>query len=146
VNASRFVLEARQLVGAPFRHQGRSPAGLDCLGLLLLAGSRAGVLHAGLERADYGRAPHAALEERLAYHCDPLEEVEPGAVLAIKWPGDVRAGHVAIAAPGGHMIHSYSAISARGMARGGRVVEHGYRGHWPRWTKSIWWIRGMTRG
>lgn len=138
MNATRLVLEARALVGVPFRHQGRNVTGIDCLGLLLLAGSRAQVLDSSIERADYGRAPHAALEERLAYHCDRLELVEPGAVIAIKWPGDIRAGHVAIATPGGQMIHSYSVA--------GGVVEHGYRGHWPRWTKSIWWIRGMARG
>lgn len=138
MNASRLVLEARALEGVKFRHQGRTPRGLDCLGLLLLAGERAGILRVDLERADYGRAPQAALEERLAYHCEQLEQVEPGAILAIKWPGDTRAGHVAIATPGGQMIHSYSLA--------GGVVEHGYRGHWPRWTKSVWWIRGMARG
>lgn len=145
MNASRLVLEARALEGVPFRHQGRSPTGLDCIGLLLIAGERAGVLRVNLERVDYGRAPQAALEERLAYYCEKLEQVEPGAILAIKWPGDVRAGHIAIATPGGQMIHSYSAGGRQGL-RGGRVIEHGYRGHWPRWTKSIWWIRGMARG
>lgn len=138
MNATRLVLEARALVGVPFRHQGRSTTGLDCLGLLLLAGEKSGVLQLGLERADYGRAPQAALEQRLAYHCDRLELVEPGAILLIKWPGDSRGGHVAIATPGGQIIHSYSVA--------GGVVEHGYRGHWPRWTKSVWWIRGMARG
>jgi cell wall-associated NlpC family hydrolase len=139
--ASELVRAAREMRDIPFRHQGRSTAsGLDCLGLLLLAGERAGVLQRGIEHADYGRAPQAALEERLAHHCDRLEVPEPGAVIAIKWPGDKRAGHVAICteAQPAQIIHSYSYV--------GRVVEHGYRGHWPRWTRSIWWLRGLNRG
>jgi len=137
--ATEFVDAARALSGVSFRHQGRSPSsGLDCLGLLLTAAERTGALPSGIERADYGRAPQAALEERLAHYCDRLEAPERGAVLAIKWPGDRRAGHVAICTEADQMIHSYS--------YSGGVVEHGYRGHWPRWTKSIWWIRGMSRG
>lgn len=98
---------------------------------------RAGALPRNLERIDYGRAPSAELEERLAHYCDRLEVAQAGAILAIRWPGDVRAGHVAICG-GDTMIHSYSFA--------GRVVEHGYRAQWPRWTKSIWWLRSMRRG
>lgn len=138
MNANRLIDEAYALLGTPFRHQGRLPVvGLDCVGLLLVAGSRAGVLHAA-EQTDYGRAPNIRMEERLAVHCERLVAIEPGAVVAIRWPGDRLSGHVAIIAHDGIMIHAYSAAGA--------VVAHGYRGHWPRWTKSIWWIKGLARG
>lgn len=125
-------------MGVRFRHQGRNPAsGLDCIGTLLTAAARAGALPPNIERTDYGRAPSAELEARLAHYCDQIEAVEAGAILAIRWPGDARAGHVAICA-GDTMIHCYS--------HAGKVVEHGYRAQWPRWTKSIWWLRSLARG
>lgn len=39
----RFVAAARRYLRAPFRHFGRTPAGLDCVGLLLLAARDAGI-------------------------------------------------------------------------------------------------------
>lgn len=132
-----FVVAARQLVGVPYRHQGRTPRGLDCIGLLLLAASRVGVLPLELGRRDYGRAPLDELLAGLGEHCDALEFAEPGCILAIRWPGDRRAGHVAICA-GPTIIHSYSNM--------GRVVEHGFRGKWVDWVVSRWWPRGLNRG
>lgn len=36
VNADEIVYRANTLVGVPFRHQGRSQAGLDCAGLVIV--------------------------------------------------------------------------------------------------------------
>lgn len=128
---------ARSLVGVPYRHQGRTPRGLDCLGLLLLAASRIEILPLELGRTNYGRAPLDELLAGLGNHCDPIDDDAPGAILAIRWPGDRRAGHVAICA-GATMIHSYS--------NHGRVVEHGFRGKWRDWVVSRWWARRLRRG
>lgn len=125
-------------MGTRFRHQGRSEhTGVDCIGFFLLAAHRAGFLPVDFERTDYGRAPNDELEKRLAHHCEQLERPEAGAIAAIRWPGDRRAGHVAICT-GENLIHCTSDF--------GRVVEHGYRGHYVRWTKSLWWFRGLARG
>ncbi len=132
-----FVREARALVGVPYRHQGRTARGVDCLGLVLLAASRVGLMPLEAGRADYGRAPLDELLAGLPNYCDPIEEDAPGAILAIRWPGDRRAGHVAICA-GATMIHSYSNCR--------RVVEHGFRGKWRDWVVSRWWARGLQRG
>lgn len=110
---------------------------MDCLGLLLLAGDEVGVLPADAGRRNYGRAPLDELLDRIPDYCDRLDAPETGCVIVVKWPGDRRAGHVAICAVE-NMIHSYSSI--------GKVVEHGYRGVWLRWTDSLWWIRGLERG
>ena len=61
------LAEARAMVGVPWRHMGRSTAGVDCIGLILLAAFRAGV--ALPEPAPYAREPQdhalrAALGER----------------------------------------------------------------------------------
>ncbi len=137
MTGAEFVLAARALVGVPYRHQGRTPRGLDCLGLLVLAASRCGIFPLQAGRTDYGRAPLDELLAGLADYCDQVEGDEPGTILAIRWPGDRRAGHVAICA-GATMIHSYSNCR--------RVVEHGFRGKWREWVVSRWWPRGMVRG
>jgi cell wall-associated NlpC family hydrolase len=124
-------------MGVPYRHQGRSERSLDCLGLLLFAANDVGLMPVTAGRRNYGRAPLDELLDRIPDYCDRLERAEVGAVILVKWPGDKRAGHVAICA-GETMIHCYS--------NAGKVVEHGYRGHWLRWTDSVWWIRGLERG
>ena len=55
---------ARQLVGVRFAHQGRSVAGLDCLGLLLLTARTLGLQFDGmgveaLDVPHYGARPSA---------------------------------------------------------------------------------------
>lgn len=137
MTGSDFVRAARELVGVPYRHQGRTVRGVDCIGLLLLAASRVGVLPLELGRRDYGRTPLDELLAGLGAHCEQLDVPEPGCIVAIRWPGDRRAGHVAICA-GETLIHSYSNC--------GRVVEHGFRGKWTQWVVSLWWPRGLTRG
>lgn len=105
-----FIQDLRALQGLPFHHQGRSPAGVDCVGLVLLALSRQGI---DLDvPADY--APSAAgallrqgldacplLRERLAH-----EPLQPGDLLLFR----VRAGrlpqHLAVALEPGRMIHA----------------------------------------
>lgn len=41
---SDVVESARRLEGTPFRHQGRSDLGLDCVGLVILVGRRLGLI------------------------------------------------------------------------------------------------------
>lgn len=135
--ASHLVAAARRRLGVRYRHQGRSERSLDCLGLLLFAAADVGVMRADAGRTNYGRAPLDELLEKIPAYCDRLDRAEMGCVIVVKWPGDKRPGHVAICT-GENMIHSYS--------QAGKVVEHGYRGCWLRWTNSLWWIRGLERG
>lgn len=138
VKASELIAAARAMLGCPFRHQGRSElTGMDCIGFFLIAAYRVGLLPREFERTDYGRAPSAELTERLAHHCDRLKHPEPGCVVAVRWPGDKRAGHLAICT-GENLIHCYSDAGA--------VVEHGHRGAWLRWSQSYWWLRSLHRG
>jgi cell wall-associated NlpC family hydrolase len=41
--AIRVEQEARKFIGTPFRHSGRSTLGIDCVGLLYMSFSRAGI-------------------------------------------------------------------------------------------------------
>ena len=67
-SASEIVAAARRYKGTPFRHQGRSHRGLDCLGLLAVAFRDAGLTV--MDRTDYPREPdvrrlRSALDDQL---------------------------------------------------------------------------------
>lgn len=122
-----LIVQARALLGVPFRHQGRNRYGVDCIGLVVLA-ARACGLDVSADRTDYPRDPVGALQPALLGR---LSEVT-----AVWWPGDVllmRFGnepqHVALWTGAG-IIHA--------MARSGRVVEHGLDAKWRRRVVAVY--------
>jgi cell wall-associated NlpC family hydrolase len=136
MNPDELIAVARELVVAcvPFRHQGRTLAGLDCIGCVLYVCTRVGVLPQDFERRNYGRLPQAELLQKAATYCSPLTRALPASLILIRWPGDSTPSHAALCT-GPNLIHSYNAV--------GRVVEHGYRGHWVKRTASIWALPGV---
>lgn len=105
-----FVGHARSLLGARWRHRGRKPWAIDCVGLLYLSGRAAG--WPLVDQKYYGREPwDNRLRKELVEQCgEPLAVDEPyqaGDVALIRW----RKGeptHVAIIADGLHglsLIH-----------------------------------------
>lgn len=100
IQAAAFVAHARSLVGARWRHRGRTSKALDCVGLLYLSGRAAGW---PLEdQRHYGREPwdnrlRAALRAQCGQPLAPGVAWQPGDVALIRW----RKGeptHVAIIA------------------------------------------------
>src|ERR1019366_4831013 len=98
------IAGARECLGTPFRHQGRTAGhGLDCIGVVLHALQSAGWVPRWPETtllADYGRVP---LDETLARFMAkegdrvPLAEAKPGDILLMQWPiQDKHPRHVAI--------------------------------------------------
>lgn len=91
----RVLAEARKLIRTPWRHLGRNEAGLDCIGLVLLAASRAGIVLP--DPSPYAREPsEQKLRQGLASVLDhvPLPEVAPGNVLVMNL--GLYAGHVGL--------------------------------------------------
>ena len=129
------IAEARQWVGVPFRHQGRSERGIDCVGLPIVVCQNIGLIGPNFEITNYGRLPSLDLVERLKSHCQPIPAPVAGSLIVIAWTK--IAAHVAICT-GETMIHAYESV--------GRVVEHGYRGRWIRLTHSAWAIPGVIYG
>jgi cell wall-associated NlpC family hydrolase len=127
------IAEARGWVGVPYRHQGRSRSGVDCVGLPIVVGQALGMLPPRFEITNYGRLPSLELVQRLQSHCTPLSAAVPGSLIVIAWTK--IAAHVAICT-GESMIHATQNV--------GRVVEHGYRGRWIRLTHSHWALPGVT--
>lgn len=122
---SPLVDAARSYLGVPFRHRGRTSAGLDCAGLLVVA-----YRDLGIELPDiriYGREPHKnglvrAVEDGFG---QPLGRApEPGDVLLMRFEREPH--HLGIV---GDYIHGgLSLIHAYGAA--GRVVEHRLDAAW----------------
>lgn len=143
VSPEALIAEARKLLGdrkagkpaVPYRHQGRSLRGLDCIGLIIYVCERMGVLPQEFERNDYGRLATQELVDKTAVYCRAVDEPGPGVLVLIKWPGERRAGHAALCT-GENLIHCDRTH--------GRVVEHGYRGHWVKQTASLWHLPGVN--
>lgn len=116
-----FIAAARELVGVRWVHKGRSPFGIDCLGLVVLAAAAAG--RPLVDRLDYGRHPwQDGLDtEMRAQIGEAVETPEAGDIVTLRGPGQPAAGHVGVIAEcQGYLtlIHSYNADS------NSVVVEH----------------------
>ena len=135
-NRAATVELARTFLGVPFVHQGRSRAGVDCLGLVICTLQEQGILPPDFERRNYSRSPseNDALTRGVARYCTPLETPAHGCMLTLAW--FKNPPHVALYADdlrnGPTLIH---ADARRGVQR---VVEHGYRGAWLRLRAAAW--------
>ncbi|MCO5129839.1 MAG: NlpC/P60 family protein [Xanthobacteraceae bacterium] len=114
VTRAALVNEARAWIGTPYRHQASvKGVGCDCLGLVR-----------GVWRGLIGREPEApppyapdwaeargeeALAQAAARHLIAVgvDHFTAGDVLLFRWRAGCVAKHLAIAAPGGTMIHAH---------------------------------------
>jgi cell wall-associated NlpC family hydrolase len=125
--SEQLVRVARGFLGVRFAHQGRSDAGLDCLGLLLLTARHAGVTLNGfcpstLDARDYGTRPDSAyLQAMLMQH------------LVVVKPADMQVADILLLHIGGRpqhlaMVSDYPQLGAFGMihayALARKVIEH----------------------
>lgn len=106
-----FLDAARGYVGCPWKHQGRSRLGLDCIGLVVLA-----LRDCGLDApmtAVYGRmADYFKLKPVLCEYATRIGDIRPGALLLYK-RGLIL--HMAIAAKAGEAVQALNTV--------GRVIE-----------------------
>lgn len=104
VQAEAFVAHGRTLLGARWRHRGRKPWAIDCVGLLYLSGRAAG--WPLQDQRYYGREPwdnqlRAALVDQCGQPLADGATWQPGDVALIRWrKGDPT--HVAIIGDGLH--------------------------------------------
>ena len=127
-----IVRFARHYLGVPFAHQGRSRAGLDCLGLLVCVARDAGLRVGGRLAADFDETNYAHLPDEKRLYCGlarVLYEVETGRmqtgdVALMRIDGAVR--HLGIIAE--YPAGGFSLIHAYAPAR--KVVEHRLDADW----------------
>lgn len=130
---------ARGYLGTPFRHQGRSRGGVDCIGLLVLA-----LRDCGRQVEDvttYSANPHnGLLEANLLREFGPalaLSDARPGDLVAIAYVRSANrqvTRHVAVLGDypegGLSLIHTDQSV--------GHVVEHRLDGAWARRITGVW--------
>jgi cell wall-associated NlpC family hydrolase len=135
ISPATVIEQARSWLGVRFLHQGRTRSGADCLGYIagMMAELGTDVPLKALP-LNYARNPQARLVQTLEEitHEIPLQ---PAAFVLIKFPKSHHGSHGAIYT-GENLIHSYQSV--------GRVVEHGYRMQWVRWTVSVWALPLVT--
>lgn len=114
MSAREFVDAARALVGkAQWRHRGRKPWAVDCVGLIAVAGAKSGLNT--YDEKGYGREPW---EDRLRRGCrarwgEPFtpDEAKPGDIAIVQWSRG-EPSHMAIVGdhPDGGLtlIHSHN--------------------------------------
>ncbi|MFN4282368.1 MAG: C40 family peptidase [Alphaproteobacteria bacterium] len=124
VTSDRIVAEARSWLGVPWRHQGRSRAGIDCVGLVVQV-ARA------LDLADYDHTAYGRRAQGQGF-VEHFRANMDGIAISAAQPGDVlvfadqaypchcgflseRLGHA-------HLIHAHA------LRR--KVIEEPYAGEW----------------
>lgn len=113
VTAADVVTVARTYLGVRWHHQGRSRAGIDCLGLVVVVAHELGLSKA--DATDYGRLPDGGrLRRALLEHLLPVRGMHAeGDVLMFRF--QQAPMHVGIATDVG-LIHAYANMR--------KVVEH----------------------
>jgi cell wall-associated NlpC family hydrolase len=135
VPASKLIEAARSFVGVPFLHQGRTRHGIDCIGLVIAALTKVGVVFYE-EPPTYSRIPYAdSLLSPLRAYCTEADTLEPGLLLAFRFRREVT--HVGIIT-GDTLIHAYEGTR--------RAIEHGYDRRWKARTVTQWRLPGIVYG
>jgi cell wall-associated NlpC family hydrolase len=122
---------ARKYVGTPFVHQGRSPHGVDCLGLLIMVANelnlhgRDGLPLVAHDNLNYSRNPDTEnLLNKLCACLTPKITPEIGDIGLFKIDGNAQ--HLAIISDYNNdnlgLIHAYQNVNA--------VVEHNFSQNW----------------
>lgn len=112
VTRADVVAEARSWKDVRWHHQGRSRAGVDCVGLVIKVSHALGL--SDFDIADYARQPDPTMMRALlAAHMNPITKPEAGDVLLMRFEREPQ--HVAIMTDSG-IIHAY--------AQARKVTEH----------------------
>lgn len=105
---------AEKYIGVPFRHQGRTMAGLDCVGLVILAARDVG--YNDYVEFAYGREPRQdRLQKTLREHIgEPLDRPpRVNDIVLLRLPHSRAPSHVGIICEHPHglgIIHAYGEI------------------------------------
>ena len=136
----RVVAQARTMVGVPWRHQGRKPWAVDCLGLVIVSMTAAGWQMQAEMPSGYGREPwDDALRRGLQSHFgEPVAGTWlPGDVALFRW-GKAEPSHVGILADHPHggisLIHASNRRGVVEILLAGRLLDSVidvYRPEWP---------------
>lgn len=134
-----ILAHARGYLGTPWVHQGRSSAGLDCLGLAALT-ARA-VRGYTWDITNYAaQATDETMLRLCAEHMDPvpLAQLAPGHVVVIRYQ---RQRHMAIV--GDYPAHPGALSLIHASSVHGKVVEHRLDSRWQRIIIAAFALRDL---
>lgn len=124
MDRARIVSRARDYTGTPYRHQGRSIAGVDCIGLIIRVGEDLGykINH---EAYAYEQIPNpSVLWTGMNSNFKRQKDMQEGDILVFRIYKEPQ--HMALYLGGNRMIHAYENI--------GKVSEHNFT---PAWQKRL---------
>lgn len=129
---------ARSWLGTPWRHQGRTKRGIDCIGLIIVVAHEMGL--SDFDVTDYGRQAHGyKFEEGFELHMDrkPIPAAVPGNALILR---DSRfpchCGIVSSISGVPHLIHAHAAHR--------KVIEEPFQEHILNNRRGCFAFRGVT--
>jgi len=132
----RVVSIARTYLGVPYKHQGRTLAGLDCVGFLKLIAHDLGIR----PKDEYGygvNVGQAKSEAIVRDHCNQVPRSQ-------RQPGDLVLMHIDSEEPQ-HWAMSTDAGIIHACAKFPRqVVEHSLSEDLKRKIRKVYRLRGMT--
>jgi|JI10StandDraft_1071094.scaffolds.fasta_scaffold83140_2 cell wall-associated NlpC family hydrolase len=134
MTAAEIIAAARECLGAPWRHQGRSlDTGLDCAGLVVHVAAVVGC--EVIDISGYGRSPAGGQIEALldAQPCLlrvlDIDERQPGDVLLMQFAGVSEPQHLAILCEDELLVHAWATVR--------KVTEHRADAAWLAKVASI---------
>lgn len=132
-----IVESARKNLGIPWRHQGRSKTGLDCLGLLIVVADDLGIPYQ--DEQGYQRRPNG--HNLVNKFKDQLQEIsikdiQPGDALI--FADEIYPCHVAIVSEKYGKLHIIHAHATRR-----KVLEEQYGYEWPNKLRKAFRFPGV---
>lgn len=124
IERADFIAAARGWLGVPFKHQGRSRAGVDCAGFVICLARELGLVPADFDINGYRRVPDGTMLEACHQTLQPAAGIDDAHVLVLRF--SVQPQHVAIPVPYRH--GGTALLHALQQARG--VVEHRLDATW----------------
>ena len=138
VTADAVIAEARRWLGVPWRHQGRTRAGVDCAGLVVMVAKA--LKQTDYDNTSYGRRAHGqdfVRHFQAGMDAVRVSEARPGDVLVFAdYAYPCHCGILSEKLSQPHLLHAH--ITRR------KVVEEPYIGEWPAKVKFAFRFRGMT--
>lgn len=118
ITRNEIIIEARNLIGTPFHHQGRHRKfGIDCIGLIMLVGKALKCLFVKHDRTNYSEKPTDIMADELkqmGFKKIPTEERQSGDLGLFWFVSPKRPYHVGIFTDVG-ILHTYTNLK--------RVIE-----------------------
>jgi len=138
VTPEQIVTEARSWLGVRWHHQGRSRAGVDCLGMVHMVGVGCGLPR--VTEPAYGRLPSGdRLVEELQRYCVRCTEPAVGLLAVFRFDGHPK--HVGFI--GDYLHGGLSLIHAYAINR--KVVEHRLDDAWRARIVALFDLPGVER-